>query len=177
MSGFALSAAMLPSGALVAAAGPELAETSPITENAIAASKLNSAAALSNSLPHIVYVRSFMTGSFAGLVAGSNDNYHHISARLAASSAIVIMRTANFRALQDGRISVGETFSVRFIPSGVASNAQETTTTMAKPRARNTTNAFITQVGASGGSKITLPVGGRLHRGTQWRTGLGNGGG
>ena len=65
------------------------------------------------------------------------------------------IRAANFRGLQDGSTSSGETFSVRFIPCGVASKAQEINTATAKPRIRNTTNPFITQVGASKvGSRI-----------------------
>ena len=67
------------------------------------------------------------------------------------------MNVANFRRLQVGNAAAtsGGTSSVRFRPSGVASNAQEIITKMTNPKARNTTKAFITQVGASNvGSKI-----------------------
>jgi hypothetical protein len=65
------------------------------------------------------------------------------------------MKAAYFRALHDGRDISGEMSFVRFRPSGVASNAQEIITDMTKPKARRTTKAFITQVGASNvGSKI-----------------------
>src|SRR6266480_5465544 len=77
------------------------------------------------------------------------------TSRPVARIAIVTIRAANFRGLQDGSTSSGETFLVRFIPPGVASKAQEINTTMAKPKIRNTTNAFITQLGASKvGSRI-----------------------
>ena len=70
-------------------------------------------------------------------------------------TATAIMNVANFRGLQVGRTASGGTFSVRFRPSGVASNAQEIITEMTNPKARKTTKAFITQVGASNvGSKI-----------------------
>src|SRR5437016_12492009 len=68
-----------------------------------------------------------------------------------------MMNAANFFLLQYGidRTSSGETSTVRFIPSGVISNAQEIVTAKMKPSARKTVKAFITQVGASKvGNKI-----------------------
>ena len=51
--------------------------------------------------------------------------------------------------------SSGETSAVRFIPSGVISKAHEIIRATTKPSARNTVNAFITQLGASNvGNKI-----------------------
>ena len=67
------------------------------------------------------------------------------------------MNVANFRGLQVGSFTAtsGGTFSVRFRPSGVASNAHEIITEMTNPKARKTTKAFITQAGASNvGSRI-----------------------
>jgi hypothetical protein len=65
LSGFALTAGLFPSGALRASTGPELAESSAIAENAIAAVKPNCAAVLSNSLPFLVFGRPFMTPTFS----------------------------------------------------------------------------------------------------------------
>ena len=59
------------------------------------------------------------------------------------------MSAANLRLLHCGTNSSGETFSVRFIPCGVISKAQAMKIASAKPRPRKTTNAFITQAGAS----------------------------
>src|SRR6266480_1584271 len=67
------------------------------------------------------------------------------------------MNAANFFLLQYGmeRTSSAETSAVRFIPSGVISNAHEIATARMKPSARNTVSAFMTQVGASNvGNKI-----------------------
>src|SRR5438552_2712099 len=61
--------------------------------------------------------------------------------RPAASSAIVIMKAANFRRLQDGSTASGGTFAVRFIPCGVASKAQEINNARPNPRATITINA------------------------------------
>src|SRR6266571_8942264 len=75
----------------------------------------------------------------------------------AAMTTTPIMKVANFRGLHVGNFAAtsGGTFSVRFRPSGVASNAHEINTAMAKPRASSTTSVFITQLGASNvGSKI-----------------------
>ena len=61
------------------------------------------------------------------------------------------MRTkvANFLRLHVGRTSFRERSAVRFIPSGVASKAQEMNTTTAKPTSSNTTKVSIVQLGAS----------------------------
>src|SRR3954467_9798309 len=77
------------------------------------------------------------------------DNWNPSNA--AAISATMIMKPANLRRLQVGNAAArsGGTFSVRLRPSGVASNAQEIITEMTNPKARKTTNAFITQGGAS----------------------------
>src|SRR5438552_8567084 len=61
LSGFALTAGLFPSEALVASTGPELAESSPIAESAIAAIIPNSAAVLSNLVLFIVFVGLLMT--------------------------------------------------------------------------------------------------------------------
>src|SRR6266446_6448094 len=61
LSGFVLTAGLFPSEPLVASTGRGLAESSRIAERAIAAIKPNSAAVLSNLVPLIVLVRSFMT--------------------------------------------------------------------------------------------------------------------
>src|SRR6266403_1572195 len=61
LSGFVLTAGLFPSEPLVASTGRGLAESSPIAERAIAAIKPNSAAVLSNLVPLIVLVRSFIT--------------------------------------------------------------------------------------------------------------------
>src|SRR5438874_6986346 len=77
------------------------------------------------------------------------------ASRAAAITATATINVANLRELQVGRTASGGTFSVRFRPSGVASNAQEIITEMINPKPRKTTKAFITQVGASKvGSKI-----------------------
>jgi hypothetical protein len=47
----------------------------------IAASKPNSGAVLSNPLQLIVFVCAFMTLKLSIRAGGSNDNYHHISAK------------------------------------------------------------------------------------------------
>ena len=49
---------------------------------------------------------------------------------------------ANFRPLHCGIASLGETFSVRFIPSGVISKAQAMTSAMGNQRV-STTTAFV----------------------------------
>src|SRR2546421_2775215 len=69
----------------------------------------------------------------------------------AAITATATMNVANFRRLQVGSFAAtsGGTSSVRFRPSGVASNAHEIITEITNPKARKTTKAFITQVGAS----------------------------
>src|SRR5438552_17065471 len=85
-------------------------------------------------------------GEEAGLVrlrARSN------ASKPAASSATMIMKTANFRRLQDGRTASGGTFAVRFIPCGVASKAQEIYSARANPTARITTSAVTTEVRSS----------------------------
>src|SRR5438876_11280102 len=69
--------------------------------------------------------------------------------RLAASSAVVIMNMANFRGLQDGSTAPGGTFLVRFIPSGVASNAQEIYSARTNPSAKITTSAVTAEVRSS----------------------------
>ena len=77
--------------------------------------------------------------------------------RQTASSAMRVMKAANFRGLHFGSFaaSSGETSSVRFNPSGVASNAHETKTARINPSVSRTTNAFMTQGGASKvGSRI-----------------------
>src|SRR6266436_7976457 len=66
-----------------------------------------------------------------------------------ASSATLTITATNFRLLQYGMTSLGEISAVRFIPSGVISNAHEIITEMTNPKASKTTNAFITQAGAS----------------------------
>src|SRR5712692_12013873 len=74
-----------------------------------------------------------------------------------AITATATTNVANFRGLQVGNAAAtsGGTFSVRFRPCGVASNAHEIITEMINPRARKTTKAFITQVGALNvGSRI-----------------------
>src|SRR6266566_2517014 len=79
------------------------------------------------------------------------------ASRPAAITATATMNVANFRRLHVGSAAAtsGGTSSVRFRPSGVAPNAQEIITEMINPRARKTTKAFITQVGASNvGSNI-----------------------
>src|SRR4051794_19168617 len=79
------------------------------------------------------------------------------ASRPAATTPTPTMKVANFRRLQVGNAAAtsGGTSSVRFKPSGVASNAQEINTTSPNPSANRTTNAFITQDGASNvGSKI-----------------------
>src|SRR6266566_4661913 len=68
------------------------------------------------------------------------------TSRLAASNAVMIMKMANFRGLQDGSTASGGTFLVRFIPSGVASNAQEIYSARTNPRAKITTTAVIAEV-------------------------------
>src|SRR5207253_5588507 len=52
------------------------------------------------------------------------------ASRLAAITATATMNMANFLRLQVGRTASGGRFSVRFRPSGVASNAQEIITEM-----------------------------------------------
>lgn len=59
------------------------------------------------------------------------------------------MSVTNFRLLHCGTNSVGETFSVRFIPSGVISKAQAITRAIGKPATMAVTNTFMTQAGAS----------------------------
>jgi hypothetical protein len=73
------------------------------------------------------------------------------ASRPTASKAIRLMKVANFRALHVGSLAAtsGETSPVRFNPSGVASNAQETNTARIKPSASKTVKAFITHEGAS----------------------------
>src|SRR5437899_7573827 len=85
-------------------------------------------------------------GDEAGLVRLRKRSY---ASRPVARSAIVIMKAANFRRLQDGSTASGGTFAVRFIPCGVASKAQEINNATTKPRARSTANTLITEVGAS----------------------------
>src|SRR5207248_2493403 len=71
------------------------------------------------------------------------------TSRLAASSAVVIMKMANFLELHDGSTASAGTFLVRFIPSGVASKAQEIYMATANPTARITTSAVTTEVRSS----------------------------
>ena len=71
------------------------------------------------------------------------------ASKAAARSAIVTISAANLRALHCGIFSLGETSSVRFIPSGVISNAQAITSAIGNPSATIATNTFITQAGAS----------------------------
>src|ERR1700686_2107043 len=66
LSGFALTAGLFPSEALVASTGPELAESSPKADSAIIVIKPNSAAVFSNPLLLVVFVRSFMNLSSRG---------------------------------------------------------------------------------------------------------------
>src|SRR5438067_53150 len=66
-----------------------------------------------------------------------------------ASNATLTITAANFRLLQYGMTSPGEISAVRFIPSGVISNAHEMNTAKRKPSARSTTKTFITHGGAS----------------------------
>src|SRR5437773_9148192 len=85
-------------------------------------------------------------GAGAGLVplrARSN------ASRLAASSAVAIMKMANFRRLQDGSTVSAGTFAVRFIPCGVASNAQEIYSARANPTVRITTSVVTAEVRSS----------------------------
>src|SRR5207237_1194219 len=74
VSEFPLSFPPVPPGGPVAS--PELAQTLPTVENAIAAIEPNSAAVRSSSFPLSVFVPLFMTGSFSARAGGSNDNYH-----------------------------------------------------------------------------------------------------
>src|ERR1700686_3201184 len=76
LSGFALTAGLFASEALVASTGPELAESSPKADSAITVIKPNLAAVLSNSVLFIAFVLSFMTLSSRGWAVGSNANYH-----------------------------------------------------------------------------------------------------
>jgi hypothetical protein len=69
--------------------------------------------------------------------------------RPAAISAIVMMKTANFRGLHDGRAASAGTFLVRFIPSGVASNAQEIYSARIKPSDTVTAKTVIAEVRSS----------------------------
>ena len=57
-----------------------------------------------------------------------------------------MMKMANFLRLQVGKTSFGESSSVRFIPSGVASKAHEINTTATKPRSSNTIKVLIAQL-------------------------------
>ena len=50
---------------------------------------------------------------------------------------------ANFRPLHCGITSLGETFSVRFIPSGVISKAHAMTSAIGKPSNVSTTTAVV----------------------------------
>src|SRR6266446_1447200 len=61
----------------------------------------------------------------------------------AAITATPITRAANFFLLYCGMTSSGETFSVRFIPSGVISNAHEITSATGKPTKISTTAAVV----------------------------------
>src|SRR5439155_16922387 len=67
--------------------------------------------------------------------------------RAAAMTARPMMNPANFFLLQYSmdRTSSAEMSDVRFIPSGVISNAHEIMTARMKPSERKTVNAFITQ--------------------------------
>ena len=68
-----------------------------------------------------------------GVAAGGDDaetlplRTRSNTIRLAANKAVPMIKAAYFRRLQVGSFAAAsaETFSVRFIPSGVASNAQE----------------------------------------------------
>src|SRR6266487_4400649 len=71
------------------------------------------------------------------------------TSRLAASNAVMIMKMANFRGLQDGSTASGGTFLVRFIPSGVASNAQEMYSATTKPSATITISIVIAEARSS----------------------------
>src|SRR6266496_5461279 len=77
-------------------------------------------------------------GGEAGLLGFRRRSY---ASRPVARSAIVIMKTAKFRRLQDGSTASGGTFAVRFIPCGVASKAQEINNARPNPRATITVNA------------------------------------
>src|SRR5213596_2408121 len=71
------------------------------------------------------------------------------TSRLAASNAVMIMKMANFRGLQDGSTASGGTFLVRFIPSGVASNAQEIYSARTNPSTKITISAVTAEVRSS----------------------------
>jgi len=61
----------------------------------------------------------------------------------AAARARLIISAANFRRLHCGITSSGETFSVRFNPSGVISKAQARTSAIGKPSNVSTTTALV----------------------------------
>src|SRR5436190_16699709 len=100
----------------------------------------------------LVVIGAAVVGGVVGLVRKRLK-----ASRPAAITATATMNAANFRGPHVGSFAATSagTSSVRFRPSGVASNAQEIITEMTNPKARKMTNAFITQLGASNvGSKI-----------------------
>src|SRR5207249_882379 len=70
------------------------------------------------------------------------------ASRPTAATATATMNVANFRGLQVGRAASGATFSVRFNPSGVSSNAHAITSAIGKPSATSTTSVCTTHSGA-----------------------------
>ena len=66
-----------------------------------------------------------------------------------------MMNVANLRRLQYGMTSSGERSCVRFRPSGVISKDQEMNRANANPSASNTTNAVMSDSGASTRGKRT----------------------
>src|SRR5215472_16703581 len=68
------------------------------------------------------------------------------------------MNVANLRRLQQGMTSSGERSCVRFSPSGVISKAQETNRATTNPSASNTTNAVMSDSGASTSGKSTEAI-------------------
>jgi hypothetical protein len=80
LSGCALTVDRLPSEPAGAFAGMGLAAICSRPASVVAASKLSPTAVLTNALQFKVFVSAFMTRKFSTDRAGSNDNYHHISA-------------------------------------------------------------------------------------------------
>src|SRR5947199_2288249 len=69
--------------------------------------------------------------------------------RPAARIATATIKMVNFRRLQVGSTASGATFWVRFIPSGVASNAQDIYSATTKQSVTITSNAVTTDVRSS----------------------------
>src|ERR1700730_7792164 len=81
--------------------------------------------------------------SAIAVIVALEERSNRKARRLAAIAATPIMSAANFVLLHWGMTSSGETFSVRFIPSGVISNAHEITSAIGKPTKVNTTTAVV----------------------------------